>query len=158
MTEVSGMGGFKPKHQRLVLLALAVIAMIGAALLAAWALRSQASYYYFPSEMIAENPPPDRPGRLGGMVQAGSLRTAADGITVHFLVGDGTATVPVTYTGILPDLFVESSGVVADGYLTADGTFRAESLLAKHDEQYVPRELEEMTAEQARQTVAEATE
>ena len=158
MTPPMQSGTFKPKHQRLVLLLLAVAAMIGATLLAAWALRNQASYYYFPSEMIAARPAPDQAGRLGGMVQAGSLKTAPDGITVHVLVGDGKATVPVSYTGILPDLFVESSGVVADGYLGADGTFRAETLLAKHDEKYVPRELEEMTAEQARRTVAETTE
>ena len=158
MTPPTQFGAFKPKHQRLVLLLLAVAAMIGAALLAAWALRNQASYYYFPSEMIAAQPAPDQAGRLGGMVQAGSLKTAPDGITVHFLVGDGEATVPVRYTGILPDLFVEGSGVVADGYLGADGTFRAETLLAKHDEKYVPRELEEMTAQQARETVAETTE
>jgi len=147
--------GFKPKHQRLVLVIIALVALIGAGLLAAWALRNQASYYYVPSELLAADPPPDRPGRLGGMVEAGSLATAADGVTVNFVVGDGKARVPVTYRGILPDLFVEGSGVVADGYLQADGTFRAESLLAKHDENYMPRELADLDAAQRREVVAE---
>ena len=147
----------KPKHQRLMLLSLALVALVGAVLLAAWGLRNQARYYYVPSELLAAKPSPDRPGRLGGMVEAGSLKTAADGVTVDFVVGDGKARVPVRYTGILPDLFVEGSGVVADGYLEADGTFRAETLLAKHDENYMPRELEGMTADQRREVVAETT-
>ena len=147
----------KPKHQRLMLLSLALVALVGAVLLAAWGMRNQASYYYVPSELLAAKPSPDRPGRLGGMVEAGSLKTAADGVTVDFVVGDGKARVPVRYTGILPDLFVEGSGVVADGYLEADGTFRAETLLAKHDENYMPRELEGMTADQRREVVAETT-
>jgi cytochrome c-type biogenesis protein CcmE len=145
----------KPKHQRLVLLSLALIALIGAGLLAAWGLRSQASFFYVPSDFVATPPQPGTAVRLGGMVEAGSLKTAADGVTVDFIVGDGTARVPVRYTGILPDLFVEGSGVVADGRMEADGRFRAETLLAKHDENYMPRELEEMDAAQRREVVAE---
>ena len=151
-------GAFKPKHQRLVLLLLAVAAMIGAALLAAWALRNQASYFYVPSEMVSDPPVPGQAVRLGGMVEQGSLRTRADGVTVDFVVGDGKARVPVTFAGIVPDLFVEGSGVVAEGSLLPGGTFAADNLLAKHDENYMPRELEEMSEEQARQTVAETTE
>ena len=151
------MTGFKPKHQRLVLVAVALAALIGATVLAAWGVREKASYYYVPSELIAARPSPDQPGRLGGMVEAGSLETRADGVTVDFVVGDGTSRVPVTFTGILPDLFVEGSGVVADGYLQADGTFRAETLLAKHDESYMPRELENMDAAARREVVAETT-
>jgi len=145
----------KPKHQRLVLLVIALIALFGAVLLAIWGLRNQVSYYYIPTELLAENPAPDQAGRLGGMVEEGSLKTAPDGVTVDFVISDGQARVPVRYKGILPDLFVEGSGVVADGYLGADGTFRAESILAKHDENYMPRELEEMSAEQKREVVAE---
>jgi cytochrome c-type biogenesis protein CcmE len=89
------------------------------------------------------------------MVEAGSLRTRADGVTVDFVVGDGEARVPVVFSGILPDLFVEGSGVVAEGSLQADGTFRAEQLLAKHDENYMPRELAEMDAGERREVVAE---
>lgn len=147
--------GIKPKHQRLVLLAIALGALLAAGLLAAWALRSQASYFYVPSEMKQEMPSPDRSVRLGGMVQAGSLKTLPDGVTIAFLVGDGKATIPVRYAGILPDLFQENSGVVAEGKLGADGTFVADNLLAKHDENYVPKELQDMTEAQARAAVAE---
>ena len=146
---------FKPKHQRLVLVVIALVALVGAALLAAWALRNQASYFYVPSQIAAKPPTPGQEIRLGGMVEAGSLKTRADGITVDFVVGDGDARVPVTYTGILPDLFVEGSGVVANGTMLPDGTFKAAELLAKHDENYMPRELEDMTAEQKRAVVAE---
>ena len=147
--------GFKPKHQRLVLLIVALVALIGAGLLAAWALRNQASYFYVPSDIAASPPAAGQEIRLGGMVEAGSLKTRADGVTIDFIVGDGEARVPVTYTGILPDLFVEGSGVVADGTMLPDGTFKAAELLAKHDESYMPRELEDMTAEQQRAVVAE---
>lgn len=149
------MSTLKPKHQRLVLLGVALIALIAAALLAAWALRNQASYFYVPSEIVADPPAPDRPVRLGGMVQAGSLKTDADGVTLHFVVGDGDAQVPVRFAGIAPDLFQENSGVVAEGRMGADGTFVADNLLAKHDENYVPRELEDMTEAQKREAVAE---
>ena len=145
----------KPKHQRLVLVLVAVIALIGAGLLAAWALRSQASYFYLPADMAANPPEPDRAVRLGGMVEGGSIKTAADGVTIQFVVGDGKARVPVSFKGIAPDLFQEGSGVVAEGKLGADGTFIADNLLAKHDEKYVPREMKDMTEAQARAAVAE---
>lgn len=146
---------FRPKHQRLVLVILALVAILAAGALAAWALRNQASYFYIPSEIVAHPPKPDRGVRLGGMVKIGSLKTAPDGVTMHFVVDDGKAQVPVTFAGIAPDLFREGSGVVAEGHMMADGTFVADNLLAKHDENYVPRELQDMTKAQARQTVAE---
>ena len=145
----------KAKHQRLVLVLIAMAALIGAALLAAWALRNQASYFYVPNDIAANPPAPDRAVRLGGMVETGSLKTDADGVTTRFVVGDGKARVPVTFKGIRPDLFKEGSGVVAEGKLGADGTFVADNLLAKHDEKYVPREMAGMTSEQARKTVEE---
>lgn len=145
----------KAKHQRLVLVVIALVALIGAGLLAAWALRSQASYFYVPSDIAAKPPAPDRAVRLGGMVERGSLKTQPDGVTVAFVVGDGKARVPVRFSGITPSLFVEGSGVVAEGKLGADGVFVADNLLAKHDERYVPREMKEMTAAQARETVKE---
>jgi cytochrome c-type biogenesis protein CcmE len=145
----------KPKHQRLVLILVAVAALIGAALLAAWALRNQASYFYVPSDMAANPPEAGQAVRLGGMVEAGSLKTLADGVTIEFVVGDGTARIPVIFSGIVPDLFVEGSGVVAEGSLRPDGTFKADNLLAKHDENYMPRELEDMSAAQKREAVAE---
>ena len=148
-------GGLKAKHQRLVLVLVALAALIGAALLATWALRSQASFFYLPADMAASPPEPDRAVRLGGMVEAGSIKRAADGVTIQFVVSDNKARIPVSFTGIAPDLFQENSGVVAEGKLRADGTFVADNLLAKHDEKYVPREMKDMTTDQARQTVAE---
>lgn len=149
------MSKLRAKHQRLVLLAVALVALLGAALLAAWAVRGQASYFYVPSEIAANPPEFGQAIRLGGMVEAGSLETEADGVTIRFIVGDGEARVPVRFSGIAPDLFVEGSGVVAEGSLQPDGTFLAGNLLAKHDENYMPRELEHMTVAEARATVEE---
>jgi len=149
------MSSLRPKHQRLVLLVIAVGVLIAAGLLAAWALRSQASYFYVPSDIRADPPEPDRAVRLGGMVEEGSIKTEPDGVTVAFVVGDGKERVPVRFSGIVPSLFVEGSGVVAEGKLRADGTFIADNLLAKHDENYVPRELQDMAQHQAKQVVAE---
>jgi len=145
----------KAKHQRLVLLVIALVVLIGAGLLAAWALRNQASYFYVPSEIVADPPAPDRAVRLGGMVEQGSIKTQPDGVTISFVVQDGEARVPVTFKGIVPSLFVEGSGVVAEGKMRTDGTFIADNLLAKHDENYVPREMQNMTDAQAKQVVAE---
>ncbi len=148
----------KAKHQRLVLVLLALVALIGAALLAIYALRSQASYFYLPEQMMADPPQVGQAVRLGGMVAPGSLETLADGITVTFIVtGRERSAVPVRYAGILPDLFVEGSGVVAEGRLDADGTFIADNLLAKHDENYVPRELEGMSEHQAAEMAEDTT-
>ncbi|NML92781.1 cytochrome c maturation protein CcmE [Novosphingobium olei] len=148
------MSAIKAKHQRLVLLVIALIALIGAGLLAAWALKNQAAYFYVPSDLVAHPPEAGRAVRLGGMVEKGSISHAADGVTVNFVVGDGKARVPVRFTGITPDLFVEGSGVVAEGRMEGQ-TFVADNLLAKHDEKYVPREMKDMTAQQAKQVVAE---
>jgi cytochrome c-type biogenesis protein CcmE len=145
----------KAKHQRLVLVVIALVAILGAGVLAAWALRSQASYFYVPSDILAKPPEAGRAVRLGGMVERGSLKTEADGVTIAFVVGDGKARVPVRFKGITPSLFVEGSGVVAEGRMGRDGTFVADNLLAKHDERYVPREMKDMTAAQARATVKE---
>ena len=148
-------GKVKAKHQRLVLVIIALVALIGAGLLAAWALRNQANYFYVPSDMAAHPPATGQAVRLGGMVERGSIKTMPDGVTIAFVVGDGKARRAVRYTGILPDLFVEGSGVVAEGRLDANGTFVADNLLAKHDENYVPRELKDMTEAQAKAAVAE---
>ena len=145
----------KAKHQRLALVVIALAALVGAGLLGAWALRSQASFFYVPSDVAKAPPPPGRAVRLGGMVEKGSLKTASDGVTISFIVGDGKARVPVRYRGIVPDLFVEGSGIVAEGRFDAAGTFVADTLLAKHDENYVPRELKDMTEAQKRAAVVE---
>ena len=92
------------------------------------------------------------------MVERGSLKTLADGVTIAFMVtGKGDARVPVRFAGIVPDLFEEGSGVVAEGSLQRDGSFRADNLLAKHDENYVPRELEGMSEMQAARVAEETT-
>ena len=148
----------KPKHQRLVLAVVALVALIGAALLAASALRDEASYFYTPATLAKADVEPGKAIRLGGMVQRGSIKRDADGLTVRFVVQDRDATQPVMYKGITPDLFVEGSGVVADGRMNKSGIFVAESLLAKHDENYVPRELKDIdmsTAEHSKDTLAE---
>ena len=148
------MTALAPKHQRLVLVLVALGVLIAAGMLAAWGLRSQADYFYLPED-IAENPPePGRAIRLGGVVQQGSIRTLADGVTIAFAVtGRHGDAIPVTYRGIVPDLFVEGSGVIANGRLTDGGTFEAETLLAKHDENYTPRELEGLSDVEARETL-----
>ncbi len=147
------MSAMKAKHQRLILVLISMAALIGAGLLAIWGLRGNASYFYVPADIAANPPAADRAVRLGGMVEAGSLKTAPDGVTIHFVVGDGKARVPVIYRNIVPDLFKEGSGVVAEGKLGHDGTFVADNLLAKHDEKYVPREMKDMTEDQACKTV-----
>lgn len=126
------------KDQRLVLAGLGVLAIAAAALLALSGLRDQASFFYAPSDVAGALPPPDRAVRLGGMVTAGSIRRAADGVSIDFVVTDGRATTPVRFTGIAPDLFKERSGVVAEGHFRPDGSFVATNLLAKHDERYMP--------------------
>jgi len=152
------MSALKAKHQRMILVVLALVAIIAAGLVATWAVRNQANLFYLPEQM-AENPPePGRAVRLGGMVQPGSLKTEADGVTVTFVVtGNQDETMPVRYTGILPDLFVEGSGVVAEGSLQPDGIFMATNLLAKHDENYVPKELEGLKGHKAAESVADTT-
>ena len=150
---MSASNPLKAKHQRLILLVIALVALIGAGLLAAWALRSQASYFYVPADIQANPPEIGRAVRLGGMVEKGSLRTAPDGVTIDFVVEDGKARTPVRFSGITPALFVEGSGVVAEGRLAEGGVFVADNLLAKHDEKYVPREMADMT--KAREAVAQ---
>ncbi|MBN8838794.1 MAG: cytochrome c maturation protein CcmE [Sphingomonadales bacterium] len=131
----------KAKHQRLTLALLAVAAIVGAGLLALSALKDRAAFFYAPSDVTPQTLPLGRAVRLGGMVEAGSIKRAADGVTIHFVVTDGRATTPVTFTGIAPDLFKEKSGVVAEGEFHPDGSFVATNLLAKHDEKYMPPEL-----------------
>jgi cytochrome c-type biogenesis protein CcmE len=136
----------KPKSQRLVLVVLALVAVLGAVLLAMWGLRDRASYFYTPSDIVEGKAVGDRSVRLGGMVEKGSLVRAPDGVTVSFRVTDGPARTSVTYRGILPDLFREGSGVVAEGRITPAG-FTADTILAKHDERYMPPQLGNQAAE-----------
>lgn len=131
----------KPKTQRLTLALLAVVAVIAAALLALSALKDQAAYFYTPSDAAKAHLQPGAAVRLGGMVEKGSLTHLPDGVTITFAVVDNAATVPVRFKGIVPALFREGSGVVADGRFDANGQFVAETILAKHDERYMPPEV-----------------
>jgi cytochrome c-type biogenesis protein CcmE len=147
----------KPKHQRLILALVALVALIGAGLIAAAALREEASYFYTPTTLAKAQVDPGKAVRLGGMVQKGSIVRAADGVSISFNVQDKDGQQEVLYRGITPDLFVEGSGVVADGRLRPDGVFVADSLLAKHDENYVPKELADIdmtAAEHTKDTLA----
>ena len=131
----------KPKNQRLTLTLLAVVAVIAAALLALSALKDQAAYFYTPSDAAKAHLQPGAAVRLGGMVEKGSLRHLPDGVSITFAVTDNAASVPVRFKGIVPALFREGSGVVADGRFDASGQFLAETILAKHDERYMPPEI-----------------
>ncbi|MEP7350158.1 MAG: cytochrome c maturation protein CcmE [Sphingorhabdus sp.] len=142
----------KPKHQRLVLALIALAALIGAALIAASALRDEASYFYTPTTLKRGKVETGQAIRLGGMVQPASIKRSPDGVSINFVVQDKDSQQPVFYRGITPDLFVEGSGVVADGRLRGDGVFVADTLLAKHDENYVPRELADIDMKAAEHT------
>ena len=132
----------KAKTQRLILLSLAIVAVLAAVLLGMSAMSSQAALFYAPGDVQRLGLPLDRPVRIGGMVRKNSIERAADGVSISFVVGDETAyIIPVRFTGIVPNLFREESGVVAEGWFEADGTFRASEILAKHDENYMPPEL-----------------
>jgi len=131
----------RPKHQRLVLIILAVAALLGAVLLAMWGLQDRAAYFVTPSDIAAGKTTPDKAMRLGGMVERGSLKRDPDGLTIRFTVSDTKAETPVVYRGITPDLFREGSGVVAEGRLNPDGLFVADTILAKHDERYMPPQM-----------------
>jgi cytochrome c-type biogenesis protein CcmE len=132
----------KPKHQRLTLALLALGSVVGAGTLAAFSLDDRAAYFYSPADLASAKPAVGQAIRLGGMVADKSIKQQGDGVTITFLVEDGKATTPVRFTGITPDLFKEKSGVVAEGSMGADGVFQATNILAKHDERYMPPELD----------------
>ena len=136
----------KPKNQRLALVVAAIVAVLAAVLLAMWGLKDRAAYFYTPADIAAGRAAEHKAMRLGGMVETGSVRREPDGVTIRFTVADGEARTPVSYRGIVPDLFREGSGVVAEGRLRR-GTFVADTILAKHDERYMPPQLGNQAAE-----------
>ena len=136
----------KPKNQRFVLVSAALVAVLVAVLLAMWGLRERASYFYTPADVAAGKAEQGRAIRLGGMVEKGSIQHQPDGLTIRFAVTDGKASTPVVFRGIAPELFREGSGAVAEGRLQG-GTFVADTILAKHDERYMPPELGNLAAE-----------
>ncbi|WP_153101903.1 cytochrome c maturation protein CcmE [Paraburkholderia hayleyella] len=120
------------------------------------AFRANVTFFVSPSQIAAGNLSAEQRFRLGGMVEAGSVQRSADGLTVRFIVTDTVKAIPVTYQGVLPDLFREGAGVVAQGRLDANGGFRADEVLAKHDEKYMPPEAAE-AVRRARSSAANET-
>jgi cytochrome c-type biogenesis protein CcmE len=150
----------KPRHQRMIAIAagLALIAIAAALVLNAF--QGNVVFFFSPSEIAEKKAPVDRTFRVGGMVEKGSLKRRADGLTVEFVVTDTARSIPVVYSGILPDLFKEGKGVVAQGKLGPDGAFHASEVLAKHDENYMPPEaahaLSQAEAEKAAEKAAKS--
>ena len=131
----------RARQKRLAFVGLAIVGVGAAAAMALSALQSNLSYFFSPSQVMANEHPSDAVFRVGGMVVADTLKRQPDGLTVRFDVTDNAAVVPVSYTGILPDLFGEGQGVVAKGRINSDGVFYADEVLAKHDESYIPPEV-----------------
>ena len=130
----------KPRHKRIALIASGLVVLAVVATLVLRAFQSNLVFFYSPTQVAAGEAPKGKSFRIGGMVREGSLERAADGITVRFVVTDTDRDMTVTYRGILPDLFREGKGVVAQGRLGDDGVFAASEVLAKHDENYMPPE------------------
>ena len=128
------------RQWRLLWLAAAVLAVGAATTLVLRAFESNLVFFYSPTQVAAREAPTARAFRVGGLVQQGSVQRASSGLTVNFVVTDGAHQVPVRYTGMLPDLFREGKGVVAQGRLDGSGWFVAQQVLAKHDENYMPPE------------------
>jgi cytochrome c-type biogenesis protein CcmE len=133
----------KPRTERALWIVAALAGLGVAAALVLNAFRSNLVFFFTPTQVSAHEAPRDRAFRLGGLVEAGSIARDKDGLTVRFRVTDTAQTIPVVYVGILPDLFREGKGVVAQGRLGPDGIFKASEVLAKHDENYMPPEAAE---------------
>ena len=133
----------KPRHKRLALITAGLAVLGVAAALILNAFQSNLVFFFSPSQIAAHEAPQGRNFRIGGLVRQGSVQRQADGISVRFVVTDTAHDVAVEYKGILPDLFKEGKGVVAQGALGSDGVFRAKEVLAKHDENYMPAEVYE---------------
>ncbi len=129
------------RRKRMIFVGIILAGVLGATALAITAFQKNMLYYFYPSQVAAGEAPKGHPFRLGGLVEAGSIEREEDGLTVHFMVTDTAEKIPVVYKGILPDLFREGQGIVALGKLDANGTFTADEVLAKHDENYMPPEV-----------------
>ena len=130
----------KPRHRRLLWIGAGLAALAAAAALTLTAFQSNLVFFFSPTQVAAKEAPEGRAFRLGGLVEQGSLQREQNSLTVRFRVTDTAQTINVVYTGLLPDLFKEGKGVVAQGSLRSDGTFVATEVLAKHDENYMPPE------------------
>jgi len=147
----------KARHRRFLWIGAGVLLLGIAATLVLNAFQSNLVFFFTPSQIAANEAPHGRAFRVGGMVVDKSLRREADGLTVHFDVTDTAKTVPVVYKGILPDLFKEGKGVVAQGKLENDGSFHATEVLAKHDENYMPPAAADAVDQAHRAAAAERT-
>jgi cytochrome c-type biogenesis protein CcmE len=130
----------KPRHRRFMWIGAGVLVLAAAVGLVLNAFQSNLVFFFSPTDVVENRAPQGRAFRIGGLVEEKSLTRASDGLTVRFNVTDTARTIPVVYTGILPDLFKEGKGVVAQGKIGPDGVFRATEVLAKHDENYMPPE------------------
>ncbi len=130
----------KPRSKRLVAIVGGLAALGTATALVLNAFNSNLVFFFSPTQVEANEAPKGRSFRIGGLVEQGSIQREPKGLTTHFVVTDLAKTIPVTYIGLLPDLFKEGKGVVAQGKLGSDGVFRADQVLAKHDENYMPPE------------------
>lgn len=130
----------KPRHRRALAIAAGLAALGTATALVLNAFNSNLVFFFSPTQVAAREAPQGRSFRIGGLVEQGSLQREAQGLAIRFVVTDTAQKIPVTYSGLLPDLFKEGKGVVAQGRLDADGVFRADQILAKHDENYMPPE------------------
>jgi cytochrome c-type biogenesis protein CcmE len=130
----------KRRHRRIAFIFVGLAGLGIAAFLAASAFKNNLVFFFSPTQVAAKEAPVDRTFRIGGLVQEGTLKRENDGLTVKFTVTDTAANIPVVYKGILPDLFKEGRGCVAQGKLGSDGVFLADQVLAKHDENYMPPE------------------
>ena len=143
----------KPRHKRLIAIAAGVVALGIAAALVLNAFQQNLVFFFTPTQVAANEAPQGRTFRIGGMVEKGSVKR--EGVEVRFVVTDTAKTIPVVYSGALPDLFREGKGVVAQGQLGPDGIFRAREVLAKHDENYMPPEATE-AVQKAHEAAAKA--
>src|SRR6476646_2263769 len=130
----------KRRHKRIAFIVVGLVGLSIAAYLVASAFRSNLVFFFSPTQVASKEAPINRTFRIGGLVQEGTVKRDPDGLTVRFIVTDTAQSVPVVYKGILPDLFKEGRGCVAQGKLSSDGVFQAEQVLAKHDENYMPPE------------------
>jgi len=130
----------KRRHKRIAFIIAGLAGLGVATYLVASAFRNNLVFFFSPTQVVAKEAPLNRTFRIGGLVENGSLKRESDGLTVRFIVTDTAASIPVVYKGILPDLFKEGRGCVAQGKIGSDGVFQAEQVLAKHDENYMPPE------------------
>jgi cytochrome c-type biogenesis protein CcmE len=148
----------KSRQKRFLFIAVGVVGVSMAVGLVLYALRGNVNLYFTPTQVFNNEAPHGRSFRIGGLVEEGSIKREKDGLTVNFVITDTHRSIPVVYKGILPDLFKEGKGVVAQGRVEADGLMRADEVLAKHDENYMPPEAADAMKQAEEAKAAEALE